>query len=174
MNNLLNKLKAEDKFVLRLSKGLQIVYWILIPIYTILFVFIPDADMTIYERLGGVCFVLAFLVFALVFRHRVKTLKGIDYSVSTIQMLDEAADRYKLWKPEFCWVILTVFLIDVGLSISSYYRLEVANWLDRILLVQYILIPAVLVSLSIGIVWWYLKHKPLRDHALKLLDELKS
>ncbi len=174
MNQLLDKLKAEDRFILRLTKGIQILYIILIPVYTVLFIVDPGGRMNLYEQIGGAFYVVAFLLFVIIFRYRIKQFKNIDYSLSSVKMLEEAVNRYKLWKPELVWALLTVLLIDIGMSLRGFDEEDPLKIKERILDAQYVLIPAVLIGFIIGVIWWYRKHKPLRDHALRLLDELKS
>ncbi|HKJ43336.1 MAG TPA: hypothetical protein VKA27_14660 [Sunxiuqinia sp.] len=174
MNDLLNKLKKEDQFLLRLYKGIQILYWILIPVYTMFFVFAPDKELTLIERFGGGCAVIAFIIFVIIFRKRIKEQKSVDYSLPSVQMLEHAAERYKIWKPEIKWALLAVLITDVGMVLLSYDEMKGLSPIMRILQIQYIFIPMIIVAILVGIFWWYKKHKPLRDHALELLEELKS
>lgn len=69
MEQILNKLKKEDSRNLKLSKGMQIMYWIFAPLYFALFILNPDKELTTMDRLSGGFFVMAFIFFALVFRH---------------------------------------------------------------------------------------------------------
>jgi len=174
MNQLLDKLKAADKRIIRISRGAQILYLVMIPLYATFYAWNPGGEMNLNERLGGGVIVIALLCFALIFRLRIKRLKGVDYALPTTQMLAEATERFKLWKPELKWALLTVLLMDVGLSVSNYSRTdEIAPWM-RVIEIQYIMIPSLLIGLAIGITWWYFKYKPLRDHAQHLLDELTA
>ena len=174
MNDLLNKLKKEDKFLLRLYKGVQILYWVLIPVYAVLFVFFPDDEMTLTQRFGGACFVVSFVIFVIIFRQRIKEQKSIDYSLPSVQMLEQAAERYKVWKPEIKWALLAVIIVDVGMVLMDAGEMNSHSLWRGILEIQYLYLPMIVVGVLVGIFWWYKKHKPLRDHALKLLEELKS
>ncbi|RKD87936.1 hypothetical protein [Mangrovibacterium diazotrophicum] len=174
MNQLLDKLKAADKRMIRISRGVQILYLIMVPLYAIFYIWNPGGEMNLYERLGGGVIVIALFCFALIFRLRIKRLKSVDYALPTTQMLAEATKRFKLWKPELKWALLTAALMDIGVSVSSYNHLEeTAPW-TRVVEIQYIMIPALLIGLGIGIIWWHFKYKPLRDHAQKLLNELTA
>lgn len=174
MKQLVDKLRAAEKRMIRISRGVQILYLVMVPLYAIYYIWNPGNEMNLYERLGGGIIVIALLCFVLIFRYRIKRLKGVDYSVPTTQMLTEATERFKLWKPELKWALLTAVLMDIGVSVSSYNHLEeTAPW-TRVVEIQYIMIPSLLIGLAIGITWWHIKYKPLRDHAQKLLDELAA
>ncbi|WP_159521107.1 hypothetical protein [Sunxiuqinia indica] len=174
MNQLLSQLKSQDKKMWRMSRNFRVFYWIMIPVYTFLLVLYPSDDVVIIERLGGGCFVLSFVVFAVLFSKNAREFKTIDYSQPSVQMLESAVKRYRLWKPELAWALFAILFIDAGMVLMRIPRAESDSLLMIILNVQYVLVPLITGSFVVGIIWWYVKHKPLRDHALHLLNALKE
>ena len=63
LDQLMGKLKKEDANYGRLSRGLQIMYWVLIPIYSLLTVRDYMDSGNINDLLGGLCYVSAFFIF---------------------------------------------------------------------------------------------------------------
>jgi hypothetical protein len=146
----------------------------MIPVYTFLLVLFPSDDVLLVERLGGLCFVLSFVVFAVLFSKKAREFKTIDYSQPSVQMLESAVKRYRLWKPELAWALFAILFLDAGMVLMRIPRTESDSLLMVILKVQYVLVPLIAGGFVVGIIWWYLKHKPLRDYALQLLKALKE
>ncbi len=55
-----------------------------------------------------------------------------------------------------------------------YENLEAYSPFARILLVQAFYLPTMAISFLIGVLIWYKKQKPLRDKALKLIEEIEK
>lgn len=174
MNQLLDKFKAKDKFFMRISIGMQIFCWILIPLYFWMLVINPDPEILLNHRIGGFLYVISFAIFALIFNRKMKNFKEVDYSLPTVIMLEKAADRYKLCKPVLLAALIPIVLVDAGLILFSMDEWTMDDFVLHAIETQKFFIPLITVSFSIGIGIWYLKQKPLRDHALQLLKELKD
>lgn len=174
MQPLLDKLKAADKRMIRISLGVQIMYLVMIPIYAAFYIWNPGGEMNDFERLGGGIIVLSLICFALLFRSRIKRLKQVDYAIPTRQMLSEAVTRFSLWNPEIKWALAAAFVMDIGLSVSHYEEGEGANPWSGAIEMQYVFIPAIIIGVIVGIVLWHYRYKPLRDNARKLLQELDA
>ena len=106
MNSLISGLRAEDTRNVRISKVLQWVYFIFVPFYLIVFNIPMGEEITLKERIGGLCYALAFLIFALIFRNMHKEYNSVDYALPTIDVMKQAVKRYTFWKPKLIWVIL--------------------------------------------------------------------
>lgn len=174
MEQLLNKLKAEDKRNLKLTKGLQIVYWIFAPLYAALYIFNPDDELNFSHRIAGAFFVLAFIAFALLFRYLKKVYQTVDYSLPTLEMLEKAAKRYKLWQPISYVVFIPVLFIDVAISIMMVAERGPEDFYKGIINAQLFFIPSIAIGVLVGIIIWHKRQKPLRDHALKLIKEMQN
>ena len=162
-----NKLKNEDNSYANLSKGLQIVYWVLIPIYMIMVIrHIVDKSPS-EDILGAFCFMFAMLIFALLFRGYYKEYKFVDYSQPTLVMLKKAAYRYKPFQLKLLWAILGVLFIDAGLSIRTDFGIGFV-W------TQVFFLGSIAISMIIGLIIWKVRYKPLRDAALHLIHEIEG
>ncbi len=170
MEQLIHKLQHEDKKLFRMYWGVSIVYLILTPVYAL--IYLLDPELIPIQRLGGMLVVAGFVTFVLLFRLRIKEFRAIDYSLPTILMLKKTIRRYSLWKTELWWALLGIAFMDCGLALSRFKSAELGANIDPILHAQYTILPAVTIGFLIGYVWWYLKHKPIRDNAQRLLDEL--
>jgi len=174
INKLVQRLKKEDTRNLQTFKRFQWMFLVLVILYSFIFIFNPFEELEWIYRLTGICFVSAFIIFGLIFRKYYREYKSIDYTLPVIEMLKKAADRYSLQYKKLWITIFPVLLIDAGVTISFFQRLSnYAPW-ERIGLVQLLYIPTMIISALIGIWIWYKRQKPLRDGALKLLEELEN
>ena len=166
--NLVSKLKNEDTRYARLSKGVGIVYWILIPVYLLL-TFLEYRELKATDViLSGSCFIVAFLIFVIFFRKYYKDYKYVDYSLPTVQMLKKAVWRYRPFQLRSLWILLAIVLMNVGLTV---------DWLNEnisILLIQIVFWSIFVFAILIGLIVWYFKYKPIHDEASRLLKEIKG
>ena len=164
---LLGKLKKEDTNYSSLSKALLIIYLIMIPLYIVITALEYFETKDVFQIVGGACFVISFSVFAIFFRIYYKEYKYVDYSLPTIQMLKKAAYRYKPFQLRTLWILPALVLMDLGLYFtSSFDIIGIKAHLYFIVLM--------LLSICVGIVFWWVKYKPLRDNALALIKELEE
>ncbi len=174
INKLVQRLKKEDTRNLMTFKRFQWIFLVFVILYSFIFIFNPFEKMEWIYRLTGVSYVAAFVIFGLLFRKYHREYKSIDYALPVTEMLKKAADRYSLQYKKLWITIFPVLLIDAGVTISYFQRLtDFAPW-ERIGLVQLLYIPTMIISALIGIWIWYKRQKPLRDMALKLLEELEN
>jgi len=162
-----NKLKNKDDSYANLSKLLQTIYWVLIPIYLILVIRHIFDKSPVVDILGSICFMFAMLIFALLFRQYYKEYKFVDYSQPTLVMLKKAAYRYKPFQLKTLWAILGVLLIDVGLSLNTSLGFEII-W------IQILFLGAIAIAALIGLLIWKVRYKYLRDAALFLIREIEG
>ena len=174
MDTLLTSLKNEDKRTLRTMKNMRWLYFAMIIIYSLLMVANPDPELQIHHRISGLCYVLSFAMFALLFQKYHKEFSSIDYSLSSSEMFTKAAERYNLNFKRYLLVIPPLLLIDAGLTISEYYRWTTVDPVVLILLTQAIYLGVILIGWFIGYLIWRKRQKPLRDGALQILKELND
>ena len=174
MNALLTSFKKEDARNTRKMKFFKWLFLIMIIIYTALFVVNPDPSLAIHERISGLCYVGAFIIFTVLFKKYHSEFLKVDYSVSSSEMLDHAARRYDLPLKRYLFILPSVLLLDAGLVISEFPGWTGDALLHRILYVQAFYVPVMVIAAFTGYVVWLRKQKPLRDSALKLLEELKE
>ena len=167
LQELTDRLKTEDSKYARISKSFQIVYWIFIPVY--LFISIMELKETgdVNYIITGICYALSFLIFALVFRNYYLEYKNVNYSLSTLEMLKRAAQRYKPFRRKTLWIALALIFLDIGLCFSSYNQFNIL-WL------QVLFIGNLAVGLIIGLIIWKIKYKPFRDNVLSMTAEIEN
>jgi hypothetical protein len=166
MDHLIQKLKKEDAGYSRLSKSIQIVYWILVPFYLFMVIRMAMAGSPLPEILSSVFFLFAMLIFALFFRHYYKEYKYVDYSQPTLIMLKKAAYRYKPFQLKTLWVLLAVLLVNAGLSLGTKHFFDLLG-------VQFVFWGVMIISGLIGLWIWKIRYKPIRDAALKMIREIE-
>jgi len=170
---LVSGLKKEDDRNLKMTRNFR---WLLIVIavfYTLLMVVNPDPELMIHHRISGLCYVTAFALFAVLFTRLYNEFRVVDYSLTSVTMLQQAVKRYKLATWRYIWMLPSLVLIDAGISITFFHRWTDIEPLSRILLVQVVFIPVMVISAFIGYLIWRRKQKPLHDSALNLLQELQ-
>lgn len=167
LDALIHRLQNEDSQYARIVKNFQVVYWIFIPLFSIvaLFSFIETND--IIQLIGDLCFIISFLIFALFFGRFYKEYKCVNYSKPTIRMLKEAAYRYKPFQLKTIWLFIALLFIDVGLCLNRSLNFPVLK-------VQLYFISVIIMSTIIGLIIWYYKYKPLRDSAMYLIKEIEG
>ena len=164
---LVGKLKTEDANYATISRVIQVVYWILIPLYMIMTIrhYADSGDSR--QLLAGACMILAFLIFALFFGKYYREYKNVNYALPTIFMLKEAAYRYKPFQGKIIWVAVALGLMDAGLFINQQNAGVAAGG-------QIVFVGAVMLGLAAGLIIWYIRYKPLRDEALRLIAEIEG
>ncbi len=167
LDQFIAKLKNKDTYYARTIKRFQIIYWILIPVYSILVIIDLINTGDVQQLIGGICFVVSFLIFAFTFRKFYKEYRYQDYSLPTIKMLKNAAYRYKPFQLKTLWLFIAILFMDVGLCLNSSISFS-------ILKIQIFFIGSIIVAIIIGLVFWRIKYKPLRDNALHLVAEIEG
>ncbi|RZT96867.1 hypothetical protein EV201_1518 [Ancylomarina subtilis] len=167
LDQLVGKLQKEDAKYARLSRGLQIVYWIFIPLYTFLAINHYRESGEINDLIGGLCYVISFFIFAIFFGIYHKEYKYADYSLPTLKMLKNAAYRYQPVQVKSIWPFIAVLFMDAGLCLNKSIGFSFIK-------VQIYFLGAMFIAVMIGLTIWYFKYKPLRDNALSLIAEIEG
>jgi hypothetical protein len=167
LDQLVGKLHKEDSLYGNLFKVLKIVYWIYIPIYILLAIGIFLITKEINDLFAGLCFIISFIIFALILGNYQKDFKNADYALPTLLMLKNAANRYKPFQLKGLWAVLAILIMDAGFSINSFAG-------KYIMIIQIIFLGILIISILIGTIIWFIKHKPLRDNALRLVAEIEG
>lgn len=163
---LTQKLKTSDINYARIVKGIQTLYWILIPLYIILTIIQIVEKAPLTQLAGGSCIVISMLIFAFLMRYYYQEYSNVDYSQPTLIMLKKAAYRYKPFQKQAVWALLALLIMGVGLTLNN---LEFNT--TKIIISYGILMLA---SVIAGLIWWYFRYKPLRDDALQLIREIEE
>jgi len=141
---------------------LQIFFFALMLIYTVLYVFNPDSEMSVFQRIGGGCYVTAFILLAFHFRKKHMKYKHVNYSASVKELMMEAEKRYRFLQKNKWDSILAIILLDMGtcLILAKYIS---DNWsmLQIILAVQAFYIISGGIGFVLGFVKWKKEIRPL-------------
>lgn len=171
MDALIANLKTEDSRNLNLMRNMKWIYFVLLFVYILLMVVNPDFDLI--HRISGICYVIAFALFALIFRKYHREYSEIDYSLPIFDMLTKAAKRYKMTVKNILIAMPSVILIDIGLTLSDIHA-STENQLERIVLIQIFYFSAMGISGFIGYLIWRKRQKPLYDGAIQMLKDLEN
>jgi len=159
-------MKNTDSRYAQIVKGVQLVYYIIIPVYFILMLIQLFTHSSLFEVGGTLCILVSMLIFALLLRNYYKEYNYVDYAQPTLIMLKNAATRYKPFRRKSLWVLLAILFLGAGL---------VFNNIDfDIVIVISVYGGVMLVSTMAGLLWWYVRYKPLRDAALQLIAEIEE
>lgn len=174
MHSFIEKMQTEDKRNIKVMRNFKWLMFIFAPLYILLFNIGPFDKINLYMRLGGLSFGLAFIIFALIFTKGVKEFRSVDYGVPTTKMLSDAIDRYKLQISKLFFVLLPLTLINIGESLILLGQDIDSIFGGSLLNFQLFYWILVIVGLIIGIIFWRIKHKPLKEAAEQLLNEMQG
>jgi glucan phosphoethanolaminetransferase (alkaline phosphatase superfamily) len=167
LNVLIHKLKNEDERYARISKSLQILYWVLAPIYLILITRDIVVKSSVESIVGSFCFLFGMIAFALLFSFYYRDYKFVDYAQPTLVMLKKAARRYKPFYGKGWLAFVGVILLNIGLSLHSLFESD-------LLTIQIVYWGVMIAAVLIGLGIWWVRYKPIRDEALQLVREMES
>jgi hypothetical protein len=174
LNPLMQRLQAEDARNLRIFNTFRYVFPVMMVLYTAFFIVNPTDEFDWLDRFTGVCYVSAFGVFAWMFRKYHREYRSIDYALPVAEMLEKAAERYRLWQRKTLILVVPLLLVDAAVSISTGRHQHFTDPYRWALLVQLVYIPLISVSFLVGVAIWYYKQRPIREGALRLLAELRE
>lgn len=159
-------MKNTDSRYAQIVKGVQLMYYVIIPVYVILIVVQIFTHASLYDLGGTICILMSMLIFALLLRNYYKEYNNVDYAQPTLIMLKKAAIRYKPFQRKTWWVLLAIIILGFGMVFN--------NRDFDIVFVLSIYGGLMLSSVIAGLIWWYVRYKPLRDAALKLIAEIEE
>ncbi|MCG6186818.1 hypothetical protein [Maribellus maritimus] len=168
LNPLISKLKKEDTNYAVIVRAVQFMYWIFVPFIGIMTVREYMDSSNVIAIISGVCNMLAFTGLALSFRKYYYEYKFVDYSLPTIQMLKKAVHRYQPFQKKSIRVLVPLILIDVALTL---------DWMEddtSLFFTQAFFWGAILFGVIIGLILWYVRYKPIRDEAQRLVREIEG
>lgn len=175
LNQLIEGLRREDDRNMHLTNRFKWLMWIFAPLYFCFFLFLIYEGESILKEIGFFFFSASFLFFAIIFRNLNNEYKTVDYGLPTTEMLRKAARRYEIWQTKTAKAMFPAFLAALGVSLTSE---EMIPGIDDTKLRIALAFGAYLLLLGagfgIGYLIWYKRQKPLRDHALRLLEELEK
>jgi hypothetical protein len=174
LDTLIQNLQEEDKRNLALSRTMLGIMVGVAIFYIIILVVKSIVGGPIIETIGGLLVVLAFIIFAWFFKSYTNEYKTIDYGLPTTQMLSKAARRYKLFHGRSFLLFFPLAIEDFGLMLLMHDVFSGPQALTRILIAQAFFVGVLCLAFYIGYLIWRKRQKPLRDNALRMLEELEK
>jgi hypothetical protein len=176
VDDLINRTKAEDQKGSKTLRSVYILYVVLSVFYTLLFVANPDPDLTRYDRIAGLLYVLAFTAGALFFRKEFRMLNRMDYTLPLITLIRGAEVRYRFFGYKWWYLLFIVTLIGAGLSFSfrNPARLTMFSETEKLFFVQAVYWSVIFLSALLGYFHWKKRSYPVWRDAKKLLEELEG
>ncbi len=173
---LMEKMQKTDSEFKTIVKALKIVFFVFIFIYAALFLFNPIEKMsTIYHKLAGGCFVLAFMLFTYYFRKSYKKYKEINYFEPVKVVLEDAEQRYRFWQTKSYSVGIGMLFIGAGTFVIFYMALiDKFTFMQILIGVLSIYIFVIGISILIGYFAWVKEIKPVWISIKRLLKELEE
>lgn len=168
-------MKSEDANNLRIAKTMYIIYFVGIFLYGGLFVVSLFEKKGFYDNLSWFFMMMAFVIFAYIFWMSKSIYKKVDYSVSVMEMLRQAKDRYRFWHPMVWLAVLGFYFVDFGASITMTSDLG-ASWniMERIGVANLFFTPVFFISAFFGWKRWKRRSKPIRDFASEVLKDAEQ
>ena len=93
------KMKSEDANNLRIAKSMFVIYFVGIFIYGFFFVVSIVGGKGFWDGFSWFSILLAFVIFAYIFWLSKNIYRKVDYSLSVVEMLRQAKQRYRFWHP---------------------------------------------------------------------------
>ena len=162
INTLIHNLQSKDSDYKKAFRILQIFFFVFILLYLVLYVFNPYTEMSLIQRIGGGCYVLAFSLLAFHFRNKYIKSKLINYSVSVKELMIEAEKRFRFWQNNKLDSILSIILFDMGTClILSKYSSDKWSLLMIFISVQVFCLISAAIGFIIGFINWKKNIRPL-------------
>ncbi|MBN1386861.1 MAG: hypothetical protein JW965_00340 [Bacteroidales bacterium] len=165
LDELISNLKKEDEQYAGLSKRMQYIYWIMSLIFIFVIVIQIVGKCHVVDIIGNFCFLFAMLIFGFLFKYYYREYKYVDYSQPTLVMLKKAASRYKPFQLKTLLSVLSLLLVDAGLSLNSSLGF-------KFIWIQVFYLGIVVLATIIGLLVWRVRYKPIRDATLSLIREI--
>lgn len=175
VDELIGRMQKEDSRNKRMMKSVFLIYLFCGIFYSGLFIVNPDPDLTIYDRIGGLCYVTAFITGAYFFRKEYQNLKNAGYTLPLLDLLTKQEERYRFyaWKR---WFYILVILVLIACGISSSFmnpnRLIQFTAIEKLVIVQGVYWSVMVAAGFLGYRLWKKRSYPVWKDIKDLLHEL--
>jgi hypothetical protein len=173
LDSLIKRVKREDENNKIISRVFLWVFIFMVIAYLTHYLFFLSSKTNLLTHIKEFCNIASMIAFAWIFKDGLKDYKNIDYTVPLIDMLKQVVKRYQIRIRSYLTLLIPVLLLDVGITLNFYQDLLPISPINRILLVQAIYIPIMTCAGIAGYFIWKRKQQPLKDNALKLIEELE-
>lgn len=174
LDSLINELKEKDEKARKYFRNFSILMTILVFFYFGLLIINPDKELTINQRISGICYVVAFIFGAVMFRTEYKKLSAKDYSRPLLIMLKEQTEKFRFFSIRFFRILLIPVILNIGLSIAP-PRYIPTDWpqMQRILFLQVVFWTIMILAMVISYLVASKKNKPYLDSLNGIINELE-
>jgi len=175
LDSLINELKKKDEKTRKTLRNFSILLTVLVFFYFGLMVINPDKELTINQRISGVCYVTAFIAGAVMFRNEYIKLSAKNYSSPILTILKEQTEKLRFFSKRFFKMLLLPVIISIGLSIAP-PRYIPTDWpqMKRILFLQIVFWTVMIIAGVIGYFVTTKKNKPFLDSINGIIRDLEK
>lgn len=171
------RLNKEDRFNEKITKRMSYFYIGFGTLYFLVYVghaIFDSTNFSLTDSLSGASYIIAFTMFAILFKYSNKEYREVNYALPTIQMLNKAAKRYKLFNIKLPLAIIAALFIDAGMTLNHIELPLNKAVISDIIESQTMFFSAIGIGVIAGITIWYIRQKPIRDNVLTLIKELEN
>jgi len=174
LDSLISELREKDEKARKYFRNFSIMMTILVFFYFGLLIINPDKELTINQRISGICYVVAFIFGAVMFRNEYKKLSAKDYSRPLLIMLKEQTEKFRFFSIRFFKILLIPVILNIGLSIAP-PRYIPTDWpqMKRILFLQVVFWTVMIITMLISYLVASKKNKPYLDSLNGIINELE-
>jgi hypothetical protein len=175
LDSLINELKEKDEKTRKTLRNFSILLTILVFFYFGLMVINPDKELTINQRISGVCYVTAFIAGAVIFRNEYIKLSAKNYSRPLLTMLKEQTEKFRFFSKRFFKLLIVPVILNIGISIAP-PRYISTDWpqMKRILFLQVVFWTVMIIAGVIGYFAERKKNKPFLDSINGIIKDLEK
>jgi hypothetical protein len=176
LETLIDRMKKRDEHQKKTFRNFYIMMSVFVVFYFLLLVANPDPYLTVYKRIAGICYVIAFLIGAYLFRKEHKAMTMLNYSEPMLDVMKGAVDRFSPFKKGFFRFLLVPLFVDFGISFggSTQYMPESWSNTERIVILQLVYWSIMFIAGLISFLIWKQRVKPYRDAVKRMVEELDS
>jgi len=174
IDNIIIELKEKDSYYSILYKRMSYIYGIFAIVFLFFLALRPYSDITLGERIGGICAFGAMTIFFFLFKHEHNKFSRLDYSLSILELLKNARERHRLGGTK--WIYLTAAVLLMDISVTKPFFPDIpgrSSQLFSFVFTDHILyLSAIGISFLIGILVWVVKYKPLLKNIDSMIHDL--
>lgn len=175
-DRLMQVIRNKDERFKGINRRFSILMFVMVFIYLALLVVNPDPELDWKYRVSGGFYVLAFMVGAYLFRKEYVSIRKVDYTMPVVNVLQDALNRYRIFKPSFYKFLVVPVLINLGVMFGGSLRYMPSDWTidKKVLIFQLGYWILMLLAFFVGYFIWLKDTKPSYKKIKEMLTELTS
>jgi len=175
LDSLINELKEKDEKARKFFRNFSILMTVLVFFYFGLLVINPDNELTINQRIAGICYVIAFIAGAFMYRKEYNKLSIKNYNRPLLTILKEQTEKFRIFSKRFFKLLIVPVILNIGLSIAP-PRYIPTDWpqMKRILFLQVVFWTVMIIAGVIGYFVTRKKNKPFLDSINGIIKDLEK